>query len=107
MKPTFSLSAAEAALMLPASKSPVVSARSVFLIVYLHTVGERHTPRHARPIAHAADIDSMVGHAHGAERGRRGRAAGARARQQSQDDHSREIGQRRHELRRNADAPAL
>ncbi|MGY3457463.1 hypothetical protein ACVWW5_002913 [Bradyrhizobium sp. LM3.4] len=56
MKPTFSLSAAEAALTLPASKSPAASARSDFLIINLQTSGESHDPQRARPIAHAAEM---------------------------------------------------
>jgi hypothetical protein len=56
MKPTFNLSAAEAALTLPASKSPAASARSDFLIINLQIVGESHDPQRARPIEPVAEV---------------------------------------------------
>ena len=64
-----------------ASRSAAAAARNVFLIINLQTVGENQSSRTRRPIAHAPEMKSAVGHEHRAQRGRRGRAAGARARQ--------------------------
>src|SRR6266702_3187390 len=112
MNPTFSLSAAKAPLETPppmpaASRSVAAAARNVFLIIDLQTVGVSLMSSAWRPIAHAPKMKSAVGHEHRSERGRRGRAAGPRPRQQHQHYDGGEIGQRRHELRRNPDARAL
>src|ERR1700730_18365307 len=104
MNPTFSLSAAEAPLpMPPASKSAAAAAKSFFLIVNLQTAGgttvQDAAPHRAHPV-----FESAIGHEHGAQGGRRSRAAGFGTRNQHEDDDRCEIGQRRHELRRNSDA---
>src|ERR1700746_3683391 len=109
MNPTFNLSAAWAAPKLPASRSAAAAARIVFLMIDLQTFGvDLYQLRTWRP--HRASPKKgvlTVGHKNGTERGRCGGAAGAGARQQHQHDHGREIRQRRHELRGDADARAL
>src|SRR5258708_25548235 len=112
MNPTFNLSAAKAPVdavppTMPASRSAAAAARNVFLIINLQTVGVNQSSRTWRPIAHARNFKSAVGYEHGSERGRRGRAAGTRAREQHQYDDGCKIGQGRHELGRDSDAGAL
>src|ERR1700676_2924693 len=104
MNPTFNLSAAEAPLLIvPASSSAAAAAKSVFFITNLQTVGGNVSPERRAPSRTSGIGKSAVGHEHGAQRGGRGRTAGTGARQQHQNDDGREIGQRRHELRRNSD----
>src|SRR5258708_1897111 len=108
MNPTFNLSAAEAPLLiLPASRSAAAAARSVFFIVNLQTVGGNDSPGRRAPSRTPGDTNSAIGHEHGSQRGGCGRAAGAGAREEHQNDDGREIGQRRHELRWNSDTCAL
>src|SRR5450755_4999840 len=109
MKPTFSLSAADALPPIPpASRSAAAAAaKNVVLIVNLQSVGENQGPSAAPHRARSETAKSAVRHEHGSERRRGGRSAAARTRDQNQHDHGGKIGQGGHELRGNTDAGAL
>src|SRR5581483_4824073 len=106
MNPTFSLSAAEA-LTLPASKTAAVAARSVLLIIHLHSgyYLKSGTRRPHEPLSETEK--STVWHKNCPERRRRCRASGPRPRDQNKHDDGREIRQRRHELRGDTEAERL
>src|ERR1700750_451126 len=110
MKPTFSLSAADALKLSAATDTAAAAAHNnIFLIVRLQfeTGSFCFFPRTRRP-SRAPTGDSAVGYEHHSERRGRGRAGrSTRARDQDEDDDRREIRQRRHQLRRNAKAQSL
>src|ERR1700722_10620703 len=115
MKPTLSLSAPLATGTVDdtaAATSAVAATPMAMTEVRIGgTPGSRRANswlRLRRPSARSRNI-SAVWYEHHAQRCRRRRSGGAaaHARDQYQDDHRRQIGQRRHQLRRNAQAERL
>src|SRR3974390_1215060 len=109
MNPTFSFSAADAVRPVAASATTAAAAvNKSFLMLFAPgsdgcLLIPGRTPVRARPWGWSA-----VGHEHRAQGRGRGRPGGtARTRNQDENDDRGKIGQRRHQLRRDAEAERL
>src|SRR3954470_10015761 len=110
MKPTLSLSAADAPNRpLPVASTAAAAAMRIFLMDFsVSLTGGRCLPERGAPSRALRASESLsVGHKDGSERCGRGRAAGSCTGDQDKDNDGGKIGQRRHELRGDTHAPAL
>src|ERR1700761_2667909 len=107
MKPTLSLSAADALNRLaPAVSITAVAAMRIFLMVSPDTKGWTDCPE--APAPHRARFGYLsIGHEHRSQGRGSGRTTGSRARNQDKNDDGGKVRQRRHQLRWNSKTEAL
>src|SRR5258708_7509858 len=110
MNPTFTLSAADVATLVAATASAATATVNTNFLIGFDSGFQTGSfdPVSASPVCARPQGWLAVRHEHQTQRRGRGRPGGdARTRNQNKNDDSRNIGQRRHQLRGNTKAEAL